>query len=254
MCKLGCGITALNSILMFTGNSTFLSNKHNNLGSSEAGAGAILAVASSLHFTGTNNFSNNFYNSINEVGISGAIHTTNNTVLAFHGTINFINNSAGNDGGAIFASHNTVLTFTGTNNFIDNHVNNGDGGTIRTSTLGGAIYVADVNPFIYCTPITPYIPREKCFFQLHNQNLSNGLDMKLTFENNSADDAGSVLYGGAIDNCKLTDLDSYSSGEVFNMLFNILWARHSSPYPNCPTACNWRGRTGHALTSHSAVF
>ena len=411
MCKLGCGITAFNSTLMFTGNTTFLSNKHNNLGASEAGAGAVLAVASSLHFTGTNNFCDNFHNSSDEVGVGGAIHLTNNTVLTFHGTNNFINNSARNDGGAIFASHSAVLTFTGTNNFIDNHVNNGDGGAIRTSpdavlsfngtnkftgnlakfggaidaesnvlvtfigasvfsnnsaglsggaisiatnvvltfdgtykfisnsakyrggaifaienillmftgtnvfsnnianavggaiyaaidisssftgtsnfssnfamrggailayfnstltfdgdisfinnghnansglirggamylsirstfailphttvcwennqaTLGGAIYVADVNPFIYCTPITPYIPREKCFFQLHNQNLSNGLDIKLTFKNNSADDAGSVLYGGAIDNCKLTDLDSYSSGDVFNMLFH----------------------------------
>ena len=55
-CKIGCGITALNSTLMFTGNSTFLSNKHNNLRTSEAGAGAILAVASSLHFISNNNF------------------------------------------------------------------------------------------------------------------------------------------------------------------------------------------------------
>ena len=81
VCKIGCGITALNSTLMFTGNSTFLSNKHNNLGASEAGAGAILAVASSLHFTGTNNFCNNFHNSGDKVGVGGAIHMTNNTIL-----------------------------------------------------------------------------------------------------------------------------------------------------------------------------
>ena len=30
--------------------------------------------------------------------------------------------------------------------------------------------------------------------------------------------AGSVLYGGAIDNCTLTGLESYNSGEVFHML------------------------------------
>ena len=35
----------------------------------------------------------------------------------------------------------------------------------------------------------------------------------------NADDAGSVLYGGAIDNCKLTHgLDSHSSGKVFDMI------------------------------------
>ena len=42
--------------------------------------------------------------------------------------------------------------------------------------------------------------------------------MQLVFENNSAGDAGSVLYGGAIDNCELTDLNSYNSGEAFDML------------------------------------
>ena len=43
----------------------------------------------------------------------------------------------------------------------------------------------------------------------------------LFFKNNSAA-AGSVLYGGVIDNCKLTyGLDSYSSGEVFDMIVHI---------------------------------
>ena len=56
------------------------------------------------------------------------------------------------------------------------------------------------------------------FFHLPDQNLTN---VKLVFKNNSADAAGSVLYGGAIDNCKLIDLDLYSSGEVFDMIVNI---------------------------------
>ena len=38
--------------------------------------------------------------------------------------------------------------------------------------------------------------------------------------NNSADDAGSMLYGGKIDNCKLTGLNPHILGEVFGMLFN----------------------------------
>ena len=55
--------------------------------------------------------------------------------------------------------------------------------------------------------------------QLPGQNLSSSIDVKLIFKNNFADDAGSVLYGGVIDNCKLTHgLDSYSSGEVFDMI------------------------------------
>ena len=47
---LGCGVTALNSKLTFTGTTTFLKNTHSStyLSSSEVGAGAIFAVASSL--------------------------------------------------------------------------------------------------------------------------------------------------------------------------------------------------------------
>ena len=80
------------------------------------------------------------------------------------------------------------------------------------------VYVHDASPISYCSQVAPYVPKEECFFQLPAQNLSNGIDVKLVFKNNSADAAGSVLYGGAIDNCKLTGLDSHNSGEVFDMI------------------------------------
>ena len=89
------------------------------------------------------------------------------------------------------------------------------------NNLEGAIYVSDVNGLIYCPRIARHIPNKECFLQLPGQNLSRGTDVQLVFKNNSADDAGSVLYGGAIDDCKLTDLDSYSSGEVFDMIVHI---------------------------------
>ena len=92
------------------------------------------------------------------------------------------------------------------------------------ATYGGAIYVFDASPLSYCNTllgpsIAAYIPREECFFQLPGQNMSDDITVQLVFKNNSADNAGSVLYGGAIDNCKLIGLDSYSSSEVFDMLF-----------------------------------
>ena len=74
------------------------------------------------------------------------------------------------------------------------------------ATSGGAIYVHDVSPLSYCTLLIPYVPKEECLFQLPGQTLSNGIDVKLVFNNNSADDAGCVVYGGAIDNCKLTQV------------------------------------------------
>ena len=137
-CKLGCGITALNSTLTFTGNTSFLKNRHNNVGVSEVGAGAILAVASSLHFTGTSNFFDNVKSANKKhkhAQGGGATYVTNNSVLNFHGTNNFINNSANNKGGAIYTSHNTVVTFSGTSNFISNYVHRGS-----ELGAGGAIY------------------------------------------------------------------------------------------------------------------
>ena len=112
--------------------------------------------------------------------------------------------------------------------------------------VGGAIYVQDASPTSYCTPLVPYVPREECFFQLRGQNLSSGIDVQLVFKNNSADVAGSVLYGGAIDHCKLTHgLDSYSSGEVFDMIvhnndtyYNTTSNISSDPIQICPCENN----------------
>ena len=114
-----------------------------------------------------------------------------------------------NSGGGVFMELKT--TFSILPNTIVYWENN-------HATRGGAIYVSDASPLSYCTPLTPYIPQQECFFQLPGQNLSS-INVQLIFTNNSADDAGSVLYGGAIDHCKLTHgLDSYSSGKVFDML------------------------------------
>ena len=86
--------------------------------------------------------------------------------------------------------------------------------------FGGAIYLFNANPLTYCTAtrIAKYLFKEECFFQLPGQKLSTGINVQLAFKNNSANNAGNVLYGGAIDNCKLTGLDSYNSGKVFDML------------------------------------
>ena len=59
------------------------------------------------------------------------------------------------------------------------------------------------------------------FFQLPGRNLSDYVDAQFVFKNNSADFAGSVLYGGAINNCKVTSLESHSSGKLFDMLVHI---------------------------------
>ena len=227
-----------NTVLSFNGTSNFINNSANSGGAIYASDNTVLS------FNGTSNLINNSAPS------GGAIFSSDTTALRFSGTSNFINNSA-LVGGVIFASTNITLTFNGTIYFTNNgHYGEGErvntvnghtagGGGVyigpkstfsilpnttvywenNHASLGGAIYVEDVIPASYCTSLGPYVP---CFFQLPGQTLSNGIDVQLVFKNNSADVAGSVLYGGAIDNCKLTPgLDSYSSGEVFNMLVHI---------------------------------
>ena len=141
--KLGCGITALNSTLTFTGKSFFCENIQTTFSSSNC-AGAIWASASSLHFNGTNNFINNSANGTN--GVGSAIYAKSNSSLNFNGISNFTHNSAGNDGGAITAVDNVVVTFNGSNIFIGNTANI-DGGAIA-AYLNGVLTFHGTNNFV----------------------------------------------------------------------------------------------------------
>ena len=228
------------AVLDFKGNTNFINNSNYGYG-----GGAIFTSTNIIiNFSGTNNFINN-----SAVGSGGTMYTSGNTSLSFNGTSNFIGNSAGYYGGAIFTYTSTALTFNGTINFTNNGHNrsgvdalnkgtNLGGGVYmglectisilpntnvywvnNHATLGGAICVFDGSPLSYCMT---HVPNEECFFQLQlpGQNLS-GIDVQLVFINNSADIAGNVLYGGAIDHCKLIGLDSHTSGEVFGTIFHI---------------------------------
>ena len=216
----------INTSFCFCGNSHF---NHN----SAIYGGAIyigLGIKTALNFTGTSSFNNN-----SVAWDGGAIYAWNNSKVSFNGTSYFNSNSAaGNDGGgALYLSNSKLFILPNTSIYWkDNH-----------ARFGGAIYIEDAFPFIYCTLIDTYTPKEECFFQLPNQNLSIGIDAQLVFKNNSADDAGSVLYGGAIDTCRLTGLDSYSSGEVFDLLVHIedddtTSSISSDPFRICPCENN----------------
>ena len=234
-----CDVTDTYTVFDMTGTNNFSNN------SAEAFGGAICTFDNtSLSLSGTSSL-----NSSNSGTVGGAICAFN-ALLTLNGTVSFTNNEANNtyggkaQGGAIYAV-NAILTLNGTVSFTNNKANNsfvgsGTGGGMylqnsivsilpnttmfwenNRASCGGAIYVQDASPLIYCTSVATCLQKEECFFQLPGQNLSDGIDAQLVFKNNSADIAGSVLYGGAIDNCKLTGLDSYNSGEVFDMLVDI---------------------------------
>ena len=105
------------------------------------------------------------------------------------------------------------------------------------ANLGGAIYVFDANSHIYCSG---YKTKETCFFQLPGQNLSNGLNVQFVFKNNFADTAGSILYGGAIDNCQLIDLNSIDAIDMFVQYQgdNKTSTISSDPFCICPCQNN----------------
>ena len=250
----GAILTFNNTVVKFSGTSNFINNSGG--GAIYTFGGTVLNFTGTNNFI--NNSAggpiNTFSNTVVYFSSSGgAIYAFSNTVVHFSGTNNFINNSAGDgSGGAIFAESNVTLTFSGTVNFTNNVCRQYSqiqelsrpaltGGGVymglkstlsilpnttvywenNHATLGGAIYVRDASPTSDCTSVAKLVPKEGCFFQLPGQNLSNSIDARLVFKNNFADNAGSALYGGAIDNCKLTDLDSHSSGEVFDMLVHI---------------------------------
>ena len=251
--KNGGAIYAESSIsLNFIGASDFSQN------STERHGGAIKGHNVTLKFTETTNFFNNTASSY----YGGAIYVADNTRLSLNGTSSLTSNCAV-QGGAIYADDST-LTFSGNISFVSNGHNTEDsrGGAMylyisstfsilpnttvclenNRANFGGAIYVYDANPFIYCTQ-NANVPKQNCFIQLPGQNLTSGLDVQLVFKNNSADAAGSVLYGGAIDHCKLTGLDSSNSSEVFDMLVqyehdNTTSSISSDPFRICPCENN----------------
>ena len=90
MCELGCGITAFNSNITFTGNTSFRENNQTAPYNFHECGGAIWASASSLYFNGANNFVSNSANSCK----GGAIHARTNALLVFNSTTNFRNKFA----------------------------------------------------------------------------------------------------------------------------------------------------------------
>ena len=232
----GAICTNTNTVLSFTGTNNFIKNSVDM-----ANGGAISSWRYNLiSFNGISNFINN-----SAVNVGGAIFTYISE-LTLNGTSIFLNNYAVH-GGAVHAVNSTLtfsetICFTNNGGKIDtlNGYNTSGGGVYmglkctfsilpnttvywksNHATLGGAIYVHDGSPISYCGTVAKLVPQEKCFFQLPGQSLSNDINVKLVFKHNSADVAGSVLYGGAIDHCKLTHgLDSYSSGKVFDMIIH----------------------------------
>ena len=155
--------------------------------------------------------------------------------LYFKQYIMFDGNSALNGGGLLLADDskfylqpNTTITFT--NNFAQKK--------------GGAIQVASNNPLSHCIEATcGFLIESECFFQIQTERRYNFIinvteipelhNVGIYFHNNTALEAGAMLYGGSVDNCSLSLINPQrlvnyfqlyecpNSGEVYNYITSV---------------------------------
>ena len=161
----------------------------------------LISLASSLltvngtHFTHSNVFAEEstifIYGVNNAFSNNGIISQPNSAIklissvlnVAAQSNITFTGNYATNGGALYLDSHSNIsITLPTTVYFINN----------TAFVSGGAIYVEDIQN---------QNEQPSCFFQVNSAN--HTLTPSFIFEQNSAQLAGSVLYGGNLDNCIL---------------------------------------------------
>ena len=133
----------------------------------------------------------------------GAIYAYSSTLI-FQGNVEFVNNT-GYDGGALSldAGSEIVIGRQAHLEFIGNHAKH----------FGGAIYVNNYVLFNFVTI--------SCFFK-HGDLISTSMNPHVVFENNTADYAGSALYGGYIDFCEIhVDDQGRAEKPDFNSMFQV---------------------------------
>ena len=167
------------------------------------GGGMDVGYNCSVNITGMVSIINN---SVNISGAGGGIDMYSG-VISITGSMVLADNYASSDGGAINLDANSQLYIAGKVNFTNNR-----------AKKGGAIIVYDPSPLDYCaSDVGAACLIEDCFFQINGDNASLDHDL-MVFEGNVAEQAGSVLYGGSIDRCKLKGYPEANSGQVFDMI------------------------------------
>ena len=145
--------------------------------------------------------------------------------IIFSGDTIFERNVGFNGGGMLLSDSSYMyLTPNTTISFIDNHA----------LSTGGGIYVSGQS--------LQSIP--DCFFQLNLKLLEDNSLLNTTeiyFENNTAETAGSAIYGGSVDFCVIKDPWVYSPFTLYGYdVFDVVFVIHqdysyitSDPYEVC---------------------
>ena len=229
--KYGGAMRARQAAISFNGTLRMLKNK------AVYGAGIYAhSVGATVFFNGDTSFSNNM------ASYGGAIYAEN-SFLFFSGTTSFVANSALNGGGLLLSSDSTCY-------FQPETVVDFMGNSAKQT--GGAIKVEDSNPLIYCPESSVLTD---CFFQIvteseiYSRSQIQGLDISISFENNTADKGGGDIHGGAIDTCNFYNIfsicfsfcDIKSSGDIFDTLTESKLDVASDPIRIC--YCNSNNNT-----------
>lgn len=161
---------------------------HENLSITDnkaAGQAALLAVDSLILVLGLASFINN--------GPTGAMSLNNSTFEA-SGELIFIGNQADNGGAIGFDSYSRLILQAPVNvSFINN----------SAAGFGGALYVedSDLAYFTACRISQFSDPDQSCFIEFNYKTRSTG-DIHIDYQDNTAV-AGSLLYGGTLQLCKV---------------------------------------------------
>ena len=297
MANIGCGggILSINSSVQLMGNSSSFHSGYVLFVNNSAGCGGGFACFGTNMSIGTPSM---FARNAAELGggmgifsgstvtLSGMSTFTQNTAryggggnvvngtISFVATTHFHNNSALYGGG--IHGHRATLEISEVASFTENSATYGGGLSLASGSqcllssnstvylrgnhaeqYGGAIFVAD-EPFLYCTFSQQFWvldSREYCFFQ---PLVWPDPSVHFVLENNTAEEAGTALYGGMVDRCdiqKSTVAQPFHSDVIFNKIFNITKRKNASrelgissePFRLCP--CYY----GHANCSQSEV-
>ena len=201
------------SNVIFYGNTTFLQNKGRH-------GGAIIAKDAVINIQGSVVFQEN------EGKYGGALMLYQNVsvVIGQFGEVSFVRNHAKTSGGAVYARDSQIIVTGQKFSFVENE--GYDGGAVTLSSgstiylgdnssitfvsnhayhYGGAIYYMDD----YTEDFEPASELSRCFYGIFITKSSPTLieytlySIEIEFYNNTAGFAGSAIFGGWIDLCKM---------------------------------------------------
>ena len=150
-------------------------------------SGGALFVKNSIIRLRNNSDCNSIFQTNIAYDKGGAIYAIDSTI-SLSGSQRFLLNSASQGGAiALHTGSKLILTLPLQAAFVENN-----------ASVGGAIFYEDIFSSSQCASSRAISGNSKCFIELESTT-----NIQLRFLNNTASSAGTVLYGGNLDNCRL---------------------------------------------------